>query len=253
MQRFAASILAFSIGFAPATGALAAEGNGDASAFSNAGLSFLSVTDFALNPTAENWISVAQQIKAHPCYVMVGEEEETCRDKYGLTMELRATLSGANFSYWLHDAMVDSVCGNQTGSNYVTCVMGVPTLGAADVARYRQQLDGSLEATEDAGMFDGGTSETNAELFDRAGTPLTTRQHAIEIIAESEENDEMTPYERSTMLWEWCADTHMGQSGCFHSFQRFVNDPSIDNDTIKAVIEANGRAGSSDDEEDEDE
>jgi hypothetical protein len=189
---------------------------------------------------------------------MVGEEKDMCKHDFGLTTDLRTTLRGIDFASWLHDEMAKAMCGGQTGAGYASCLMTVPTLNAADVLRYRQQLDGTsgVENNGDADVFDDPTdnpdmTETNEALFDRAGTPLTTRQNALDIIAAGEANDELTPYERSAMLWEWCADSRMGQTGCFHSFQRFVHDPSIDRDTIRQIIDQNGHAkgGSHDDDD----
>ncbi len=245
--------MALAIGLAPASTAFADDAHMDTmmdssseSTSAHFSLDLLSMTDFALNPTDDTWISVVQQIRAHPCYTTVGEEQDMCDEEFGLKTDLKTMLSGTNFSAWLRDLMIDSLCGGQAGVSRSSCMTGIPTLGSVDALRFQAQLmgDAAVDSSDDDDEDEDGSmtesSESNEDLFERAGTAPTTRQNALDIIEENEENETTdTPYERSVKLWEWCADSAMGQGGCFHSFQRYVEDDKVSDDDIRDAIMAN--------------
>jgi hypothetical protein len=254
MKRFASAAMALAIGLAPAAPAFADDGthmdtmtdsSSDSTSSAHFSLDLLSMTDFALNPTDDTWISVVQQIRAHPCYQTVGEEQDMCEDEFGLKTDLKTMLSGTNFSAWLRDLMIDSLCGGQAGVNRSSCLMGIPSLSATDSLRFQNQLNGngSIDVSnndEDDNDDVTDLSESNEELFERAGTAPTTRQNALDIIEENEDNETTdTPYERSVKLWDWCESSGMGQGGCFHSFQRFVEDDGVSEDEIRDAIMGN--------------
>lgn len=242
MRRLLSSFAGLAIALSPAAG-LAATDTNTADQQGNSGqamsLDLLSLTEFTLNPSQDTWISLIQQIRAHPCYNAVGREKSWCEDRYGLTDDLHVLLNRSNFADWLHGQMVNAACSGLAATEWIPCVNRVPVLTAENISSFNGSLGGTVAP---AGQGGPNLTTSNSALFELAGTAPTTRQNALRIIAENE-NDERatTPYERSTMLWEWCADSHMGQSGCFHSFQRFVNDPSITQETIRDVIERNGR------------
>jgi hypothetical protein len=251
MKRFASAAVALAIGLAPASAAFAddmhmdtmMESSSDSSSSGHFSLDLLNMTDFALNPTDDTWISVVQQIRAHPCYQTVGEEQEMCDEEFGLKTDLKTMLSGTNFSAWLRNLMIDSLCGGQAGVNRSSCMMGIPTLSSMDALRFQGQLTGDamVDSSDDEdGDDDGSTTdmwESNEDLFERAGTAPTTRQNALDIIEENEESETTdTPYERSVKLWEWCENSEMGQGGCFQRFQRYVEDDNVSSDEIQDAI-----------------
>lgn len=244
MKRFASAAVALAIGLAPAAPAFAADADMNATTSAHFSLDLLSMTDFALNPTDDTWISVVQQIRAHPCYHTVGDEHEMCEEKFGLRTDLQTMLSGTNFSAWLRDLMTDSLCGGQAGMNGSQCLMSIPTISSTDALRFQGQLLGDVMTdSTDEWDDDGSTadwSESNAELFERAGTAPTTRQNALDIIEENESNEATdTPYERSVKLWKWCENSSMGQGGCFQTFQRYVEDDDVSEDDIRDAIMSN--------------
>lgn len=239
--------MAAAIGLAPASGVLAAENDMDTNANSssmNLSIDFLSLTDFSLNPTDDTWVTVVQQLRAHPCFRTVGEEADWCKDTYGFTADIETLLRRTDFVAWLRNEMIDAVCGAQTGINRATCLANIPMITGTDMTLFQQQLSG--EASADIDM-----TTSNEALFQRAGTPLTTRQKALDIIEQNEsESAVLTTHERARLLWNACENSSMGQNGCYHSFHRYIDDRTLDINDVRGVIDRNGR-GSDRDNDDE--
>lgn len=231
MKLFATAAMTVAIGLAPLAGiapALAADTttSSNTSTDTSISLDLLSLTDFALNPSERTWNAVLQQLHAHPCYRAVNEELDWCRAQYGLSADIESLLQNRSaFMDWLTGQIVAIVCNNDESS--IGCLSSIQLISEAD------WWNTGSGTTIDL------TNATNEELFDEVGV-LTTRQHAIEIIQERmDQRNVLSTHERATLLWNACADTDMGQSGCFQTYQRYVNDRSVDLETIRDVIRGN--------------
>lgn len=229
--------MALAIGLAPAGGAMAADGDTNATndpasdpATMELSLDLLSLTDFVSNPTEDTWLSVMQQLRAHPCFNVVGEEREMCEAEYGLTADIETLLGRTDFAAWLRTEMTDAACGGMIGADRSACVARIPTFTETTFdTRIESDFGGEVDLTT-----------SNESLFEQAGTAPTTREHALDLIEEQSAADqEMTPHERATILWDLCAESDIGQSGCYHTYLRFVEDSSINSDELREVIRMN--------------